>query len=179
VKHYPNGKSSTHLHSLQPGQSLYFAFPIKGHSWTPNSYPHITLIAGGAGITPVYQLTQGILKNPEDKTKITVMFGVNTDADILLKKEFDAFQRRFPDRFRAVYTVSYPVENSPFRKGYVTKELLQEVMAQDSSTKDTKVFVCGPPAMEAALTGTGGFFGSHQTGILQQLGYSKDQIVKF
>jgi NAD(P)H-flavin reductase len=35
----------------------------------------IGLIAGGTGITPCYQLIKHILNNPNDKTKITLVYG--------------------------------------------------------------------------------------------------------
>lgn len=173
VKHYPDGKSSTHLHKLQPGQSLFFVASLKGHQWKPDSFPHVTLIAGGAGITPIYQLTQAILRNPQDKTAVTLVFGVNSDRDVLLKEEFQEWERKFPGRFKAVYTVSNPVEGSPYRKGYVTKELLREVTPSPAG-KETMVFVCGPPSMERALVGD-----RRGRGILQELGYRKDQICQF
>ncbi|KAI0553978.1 oxidoreductase NAD-binding domain-containing protein [Xylaria curta] len=174
VKRYPNGKQSTHLHSLQPGDSLRFVTPIPGYKWTLNKHSDITLIAGGAGITPMYQLIQGILSNPEEKTRITLVFGVNTDADVLLKSEFEDFERQFPSRFKAIYTVSNPDPNSPYPKGYVTKELLSKVVTATRGTENTKVFVCGPPAMENALVGS-----RKQPGILGELGYTKDQIHRF
>ncbi|KAH6884563.1 hypothetical protein B0T10DRAFT_445286 [Thelonectria olida] len=172
VKKYPNGKASTHLHSLQPGDKLFFAAALKGYSWKANEFPHITLIAGGAGITPIYQLAQGILRNPADKTAITLVFGVNGDEDVLLRKEFEQFSKEFPGRFNAVYTVSHPGEGSPFRKGYITKALLEEVLPK--SRQDTKVFVCGPPAMEESLVGK-----KMSTGVLGEIGYRKHQIHKF
>jgi cytochrome-b5 reductase len=178
VKQYPNGKASTYLHSMSPGESLYFVAALKGHTWTPNKYSHITLVAGGAGITPMHQLIQGVLRNPEDKTQITLVFGVNSDEDVLLKKEFDDFEEQFPGRFKAIYTVSKPVESSPFRKGYITEALLEAVTV-DPREENTKIFVCGPPAMEKALLGTRGFLNNSDGGILQRLGYRKDQIHQF
>jgi cytochrome-b5 reductase len=99
-----------------------------------------------------------------------LVHGINSDADLLLKEEFDEFERKFPGRFRKVITVSNPVEGSSFRKGYVTRELLEEVLGEGKREAE-KVFVCGPPAMEKALTGG--------KGILEALGYRKDQIYKF
>ncbi|KAI1448909.1 ferredoxin reductase-like protein [Annulohypoxylon stygium] len=171
VKRYPNGKQSTHIHSLKPGDSLRFVTRLPGYNWKPNKHSEIMLIAGGAGITPAYQLIQGILQNPDDQTKITLVFGVNTDADLLLKKQFDDYKTRFPSRFQAVYTVSHPTDDSPFRKGYVSKDLLKEVGPR---SEDCKVFVCGPPPMEESLVG-----GKRKSGILEELGYRKDQIHKF
>jgi cytochrome-b5 reductase len=174
VKKYPNGKASTHIHSLVPGDTLTFAAALKGHAWTPNQARQVYLIAGGAGITPIYQLAQGILNNPADQTKIKLVFGVNTEQDLLLREELEAFKTRFPDRFEYIYTVSHPEgsgDASGFRKGYVTEELLKEVVRADG---DAKVFVCGPPAMETSLVGPCG-----KAGILAKLGFQKGQIVKF
>ncbi|KAI1209805.1 ferredoxin reductase-like protein [Annulohypoxylon truncatum] len=171
VKRYPTGKQSTHIHSLQPGDSLRFVTCLPGYNWQPNKHSEIMLIAGGAGITPAYQLIRGILQNPDDHTKITLVFGVNTDADLLLRKEFDDYKTRFPSRFQAVYTVSQPVDGSPFRKGYVSKDLLKEI---SPSAEDCKIFVCGPPPMEESLVGS-----KRKPGILEELGYRKDQIHRF
>ncbi|KAK9462310.1 uncharacterized protein V1516DRAFT_646539 [Lipomyces oligophaga] len=172
VKHYPNGKVSTHLHSLKEGDTLMFAAPLKGYFWKANEFSHITLIAGGAGITPIFQLTQGILRNPLDSTAITLVFGVQSDADLLLQKEIDQFSKKFPDRLNVTYVISKPSEGSPHRKGYITKELLEEVLPQ--SRVNTKVFICGPPPLEHILTGK-----RLSSGILGELGFQKDQIYKF
>lgn len=144
--------------------------PIKGYKWEANKHPEITMIAGGAGITPMYQLARGILDNPEDKTKIRLLFGVNTDADVLLKDEFDAWERQYLGRFKAVYTVSNPEAGSPLRKGYVDRALIEQEGVK-ASVDGTQVFICGPPPMEAALTG--------RRGILEELGFKKSQIYKF
>ncbi|KAG4421148.1 hypothetical protein IFR04_005668 [Cadophora malorum] len=176
VKKYPEGKASTYLHSLNPGDSLYFLGALKGYRWTPNKHPHVTLIAGGAGITPMYQLIQGILSNPADQTQITLVFGVNSDADVLFQKEFEELEGNYGDRFKAVYTVSRPGEGSPFRKGYVTKELLEQVTGL--AGEESKVFVCGPPAMEKALLG-GSSSRRGKGGVLEELGYRKEQVHQF
>lgn len=172
VKKYPNGKASTHLHSLSAGDSLFFVTRIPGFAYQPNQFPQVTLIAGGAGITPIYQLASGILKNPDDKTNVDLVFGVNSDADLLLKDQFEAWEKQFPGRFRVNYIVSKPSEDSPYPKGYVTKELLNKVVGPVNT--NSRVFVCGPPGMESALVGSW-----KQKGILEELGYRKDQVHKF
>ncbi|OGM44742.1 putative NADH-cytochrome B5 reductase [Aspergillus bombycis] len=170
VKQYPNGKASTHIHSLVPGDTLTFLTALKGFSWVPNQYPQIYAIAGGAGITPIYQLIRGILDNPNDKTKIKLVFGVNSEQDLLLREELEEYKRRFPGRFEYVYTVSrLEGEKEGLRKGYVTEELLKGVV--DGKGEGAKVFVCGPPAMEESLVG--------KRGILNRLGFEKGQVFKF
>ncbi|POS77741.1 oxidoreductase NAD-binding domain-containing protein [Diaporthe helianthi] len=179
VKRYPQGKQSTHLHSLSPGDSVMFAVCIPGYKWTPNKHSSVTLIAGGAGITPIYQLVQGILDNPEDKTKVTLVFGVNSEQDVLLDDEFKKYEASHPGQFKAVYAVSgLKGESDRYRKGYVTEALLKEVAAP-ASEENTKVMVCGPPAMEQALLGKKGWGAGKGGGILEKLGYRKDQIHQF
>lgn len=174
VKQYPNGKASTHLHSLVPGDTLTIAAALKGFAWSPNKFSQVYLIAGGAGITPIYQLIQGILDNPDDKTKVNLVFGVNTEQDLLLRDELEQYKKRFPDRFNYLYTVSHPAdEASSLRKGYVTEELLRGVVRD--AGKDTHVFVCGPPGMEDSLVGSK----KAPQGVLARLGFEKDQIYKF
>ncbi|KAK2608092.1 hypothetical protein N8I77_006726 [Diaporthe amygdali] len=179
VKRYPQGAQSTHLHSLAPGDSVMFAVCIPGYKWAPNKHDSVTLIAGGAGITPIYQLVQGILNNPEDKTKITLVFGVNSEQDVLLNEEFKKYEASHPEQFKAVYAVSglKDESDSRFRKGYVTEALLKDVAAP-ASDANTKVMVCGPPAMEEVLLGKKGW-GGKSGGILEKLGYRKDQIHQF
>jgi len=179
VKHYPGGKASTHLHSLKPGDTCTFA-PIPELKWTPNQHQHVAMIAGGAGITPMLQLARGILKNPEERTRITLVWGVNTDSDIFLQKELDAFAKQHPDRFSVTYVVATPDAKSPHQKGFVTKEILEKVGLKPSAkSADTKVLVCGPPPMEKALKGTKSFLGGAKPGVLGELGYKADQIFSF
>jgi cytochrome-b5 reductase len=182
VKHYENGKQSTHLHSLKPGDSVRFA-PIKEISWTPNKHAHVALIAGGAGITPMYQLVRGILANPEDHARITLIWGVNTDEDIFLAQEFAALMKSHPGQFRALYVVSNPEPGSKHAKGYITREVLESVglgaEKREDEGADLKVFVCGPPPMEKALTGSKGFFGSPTPGVLHELGFAPGDVHRF
>lgn len=181
VKHYPGGKQSTHLHSLKPGDRITFA-PIKGYAWTPNKHPHVALIAGGAGITPMYQLARGILNNPDDHTRITLVWGVNTDDDIFLRDQFAALEKKFPGQFKAVYAVADPAPGSPHLKGFVTKEVLESAgLGAADREKDAglKVLVCGPPPMEKALAGTKGWGGAATGGVLAELGFTPDQVHRF
>ena len=62
IKVYPNGPMSEHIHSMTPGQMLSFKGPIPKYPWSTNKHSHITLIAGGTGITPMYQLIRKIFK---------------------------------------------------------------------------------------------------------------------
>lgn len=174
VKKYPNGALSTHLHDMTPGQSVLFAGPLTRYQWkADNAHPHVAMVAGGTGICPMWQLLHGIFANPADRTKVTLVWGVNNDRELFLRDELAALQRRFPDRLRVVYAVSNPLPGSPHAAGRVTREVLEKA-GLGRPERSTKLFLCGPPAMEKAVGGSWNF--GAKDGILRELGYEKGQV---
>lgn len=180
VKRYEGGAMSTHIHSLAPGDSLDFKGPIVKYKWSPNKHEQIALVAGGTGITPMYQLIKAVLQNPaNDKTKVTLVYGNIAEEDILLHKELRQLENTFPRQFRTFYVLEKPSGDWQGGKGYITKDLLKEVLPEPKDG-DFKVFVCGPPGLMKAISG-GKKSPSDQgelSGALQELGYSKDQVLK-
>ncbi|KAJ5106371.1 hypothetical protein N7456_003046 [Penicillium angulare] len=180
VKAYPNGPMSEHIHSLSEGQTLAFKGPIVKYPWTPNKHDHIALIAGGTGITPMYQIARQIFKNPDDRTKVTLVFGNVKEEDILLKKELEELENTYPQRFRAFYVLDQPPKDWAGGKGFITKELLKTVLPEPKE-ENVKLFVCGPPGLYKAISGAkvSPQDQGELSGVLSELGYNKDQVFKF
>ncbi|CAF9919251.1 NADH-cytochrome b5 reductase [Imshaugia aleurites] len=180
IKKYPNGPMSEHLHDMKPDQRLDFKGPIPKYPWEANKHNHIALIAGGTGITPMYQLARAIFKNPADKTNVTLVFGNLTEADILLKSEFQDLENTYPNRFRAFYVLDHPPEGWQQGSGHITKELLKTVLPEPK-TENVKIFVCGPPGLYKAVSGAkkSPAEQGELTGMLKEMGYSPDQVYKF
>ena len=180
IKKYPNGPMSEYIHALKPGDSLDIKGPIPKYPWDANKHKHIALIAGGTGITPMWQLCRAIFKNPEDKTKVTLIFGNVTEQDILLRKEFEDLENDYPERFRAFYVLDNAPDGWKGGKGFITKDLLKEVIPGPKE-ENVKVFVCGPPGLYKAISGTKNKSGEQGelTGHLKELGYGEDQVYKF
>lgn len=180
VKKYPNGPMSTHLHSMVPGQHLEIKGPLPKYPWSPNKHEHIALIAGGTGITPMYQLCRAIFQNPDDKTKVTLVFGNITEEDILLKKEFAELENTYPQRFRAFYVLDNPPKEWAGAKGYINKDLLKTVLPEPKSD-NVKIFVCGPPGMMESISGNkkSPRDQGELTGVLKELGYTPEQVYKY
>ncbi|MCJ1350202.1 MAG: NADH-cytochrome b5 reductase [Icmadophila ericetorum] len=180
IKKYEGGSMSTHMHDMEPPQRLSFKGPIPKYPYSPNKHTHIALIAGGTGITPMYQLINTIFKNADDKTKISLVYANVTENDILLKREFEEFENTFPQRFRAFYVLDKPPNAWAQGKGRIDKELLKTVLPEPK-TENIKIFVCGPPGMYKAVSGMkpSPTDQGELEGILKELGYTKDQVYKF
>ncbi|KAK6394260.1 hypothetical protein LTR95_019578, partial [Oleoguttula sp. CCFEE 5521] len=106
VKKYPSGRASGYLHSLNPGDKLTVRGPLPGYAYKPSLTQDrsVVLIAGGAGITPIYGLARAILtENAGDRTKVQLLWGVNGSRDIVLQNELEDLERRFPERLSVLY----------------------------------------------------------------------------
>ncbi|KAF2223273.1 cytochrome-b5 reductase [Elsinoe ampelina] len=183
VKQYPNGKGSSHMHSLKPGDELKVK-PIHEFDYKPNEYSHLTILAGGAGITPFVQLIRRVLNDPSDNTNIHLVFSNNSEDDILLKSEFDKFAATKSDRFTATYVVSQPASSTDSRiqRGHVTRPIVEQALPAKGDWTKSKVLVCGPPPYIEAVAGQKGGFGWTQGslgGILKAIGLEKNQVQKF
>ncbi|OBA27014.1 ferredoxin reductase-like protein [Hanseniaspora valbyensis NRRL Y-1626] len=177
IKRYPDGKFGTHIHSLKEGDTVAFKGPILKWDWTPNAYKEVVLIGGGTGITPLYQIIHQVTKNPEDKTKIKLFYGNKTEEDILLKKELDSIAAKYPGQFEVKYYLdSIDESKKDFKKGFITKEDLSSVVK-----KENHVFVCGPPPFMKAFSGPkkSPSDQGEVTGVLSELGLTKDEVFKF
>ena len=60
---------------------------------------------------PLYQVLQHALADKTNKTKFKLIFANVTEADILLREEFDAMRKKYPDNFDVVYVLDKPPSN--------------------------------------------------------------------
>ncbi|CAO3642414.1 unnamed protein product [Cunninghamella blakesleeana] len=181
IKQYPTGKMSKHIHNLKIGDELEIKGPIPKYNWDEKPVKNVGMIAGGTGITPMLQVIRRVFDSASTHkdTKITLIFGNQTEEDILLKEELDGYAKQFPDRFKVVYALDRPPTEWEGIKGYVTKDdIVKHLPAPD---KDTIIFACGPDPLLAAYTGPKNPDKSQGEvgGILKELGYDSTNVYKF
>lgn len=95
------------------------------------------------------QIIRAALKDPQDRTKLTLIYANVNPEDILLKKELDLLAHNHSHRFTVYYVLNNPSEGWTGGVGFVTKEQIEAHMPPPSS--DIKVLMCGPPPMMAAM----------------------------
>eukprot|EP00437_Effrenium_voratum_P067650 CAMPEP_0181509006 /NCGR_PEP_ID=MMETSP1110-20121109/60095_1 /TAXON_ID=174948 /ORGANISM="Symbiodinium sp., Strain CCMP421" /LENGTH=242 /DNA_ID=CAMNT_0023638497 /DNA_START=1 /DNA_END=729 /DNA_ORIENTATION=- len=186
------GKMSQHLESMKIGDSIDVKGPIgefvyKGQgqclvNGKPRSVREISMIAGGTGITPCYQVLAAILRDPLDKTTVRLLFANRTPDDILARDVLEELAAKHPDRFMLNFTVDkVPSEDenvSPSGEknsasawkghvGFVTPAMTKACLFPAS--EDTICLMCGPPVMleKACLPA------------LQSMGYEGSNIFSF
>ncbi|KAG8992711.1 NADH-cytochrome b5 reductase [Tulasnella sp. JGI-2019a] len=180
IKKYETGKVTPYLFDMQPGQTIGIKGPLLKIPYKENELEHIGMIAGGSGITPMYQIIQHALSLPNDKTKITLIFSNVSEKDILVKETLDKWAKDHKDRFKIVYTLDKGDENWKGDTGFITKDMIQKYLAPPTSDNKVKVFVCGPPGQVASVSGPkDGMKQGELKGVLKELGYTSEQVFKF
>lgn len=182
IKTYPapGGLMSRHIESLKPGvDKLQLKGPFVKLPYKANMKKHIGMIAGGTGITPMYQVAKTILENAEDKTEVSLVFANISEKDVLLRDELDALAYAYPN-FKVYYTLDRPpLWGWKMGKGYVSKEMIEQHIP--SKDKDVLVMVCGPKGFMEHISGdkTPRKEQGDLSGLLRDMGYSSEQVFKF
>ncbi|XP_052490871.1 NADH-cytochrome b5 reductase-like protein [Gossypium raimondii] len=183
IKVYPEGKMSQIFATLKPGDVLEVKGPIEKLRYSPNMKKHIGMIAGGTGITPMLQVIDAIVKNPNDNTQVyiyvfSLLYANVSPDDILLKQKLDILEAGHPN-LKVFYTVDNPTKKWKGSTRYTSKDMVTKGLPGPSD--DTLIFVCGPPGMMEHICG--GKAKDHSqgqlTGILKELGYTEQMVYQF
>jgi len=178
VKNYDAGVMSKYLHGLKIGNSIEVKGPISKIPYTPNMKKNIGMICGGTGVTPMLQVIREILKNPNDKTNVSLVFANIAEEDILLKKEFDQLAGKHKN-FKVYYVLEKPPKGWKQGTGYVSADIVKKQLPPPS--QDSIIYVCGPPGMMEAISGNKNpdYSQGELKGILKNLGYNSTNVFKF
>ncbi|ONK66512.1 uncharacterized protein A4U43_C06F8960 [Asparagus officinalis] len=178
IKVYPEGKMSQHFDKLKPGDVVEVKGPIEKIRYSPNMKKKIGMIAGGTGITPMLQVIKAIVKNPEDCTQVSLLYGNVSPDDILLKAELDRLAASYPN-FKVFYTVDNPSQNWRGGSGFISKDMVLKGLPGPGD--DTLVLVCGPPGLMDHISGNKAkdYTQGELSGVLKELGYTAEMVYKF
>jgi nitrate reductase (NAD(P)H) len=150
------GKMSQYLDTLKIGDELEMRGPVGEFEYLANgeflldgeeaNARCFNMIAGGTGITPVMQIAAEILRHPEDKTQISLIFACREEGDLLMRSTLDEWAAHFADRFKVHYILSdsWP-SDWKYSTGFVDKKLFEENLYEPAG--DVYNLMCGPPIM--------------------------------
>jgi len=165
VKVYPGGKMSKHLEAMKIGETIDVKGPLgaiqyhgmgdfsikqknketKKNEIVSRKVSRLGLIAGGTGITPMLQVIRAVLKNPRDKTQLSLIFANVTEPDILLRSELERCAMEHKSQFSLFFTLDKPTEGWNGGAGFVTADMIQKHLP--GPAKDMMILMCGPPPM--------------------------------
>ena len=134
------------------------------------------LIAGGSGITPMMQIVRAILKDANDNVELYLLFGNQTEEDILMRNEIEIAMKERAGQLKVWYTVDRPPATGwTYSSGFIDEAMLKANMPSaliggDESTRmETMVLMCGPGPMISYACKPN----------LEKLGFTPEQMFAF
>jgi len=183
VKRYPKSKMGSHLFQMRPGETLDMKGPYVKLEYKTNKWSHIAMIAGGTGITPMYQIIREVLGNDKDKTRLSLVYGNNSRKDILMAAELVELQKTY-DNFHMYLTLLDVPKKWLGGVGLITPTMLKPFLPKVGDSKSI-ILVCGPTPMMKAVCGDKEYVAGQTpkqgplAGMLKEMGYSENQVYKF
>lgn len=150
------GLFSQYLDSLKLGDTIDVKGPVghitylgKGHFLINNKPKFVTkiaMLAGGTGITPMFQVIRAIVSNPEDKTEINLLYSNRNEEDIMLRKELDGWQSQHAN-FKVCYTLTGAgvSDDWKFCKGRICEAMVKKHLPPGCA--ESLALLCGPPEL--------------------------------
>ena len=145
IRNVPGGLMSGFLKQrAEPGAAMTLTGPYGSFYLRAIERP-VLMLAGGTGLAPFLAMLDKIAGDGGSPQPIHLIYGVNTDRDIVETERLDALVRRIPGFSYTVCVVDANSEQP--RKGYVTHHI-EPVHLHDG---EVDIYLCGPPPMVEAV----------------------------
>jgi cytochrome-b5 reductase len=172
IKIYPQGKMTQHLDTLAAGDTMLVRGPTGLMEWSENMYSHITLIAGGTGITPCIQVIRAVLDNPRDVTELVLIFSNTSEDDILALDTLKELAHDKQPQLRIVWVVSRPKDPDSLPSAWVNTRISEQLLRDKlppPGTERMRICLCGPAEMIKGMVSL----------LEEKIGYPSDSIFRF
>jgi cytochrome-b5 reductase len=111
--------------------------------------------------------------------EVILLYGSRNKDDILGGAMLQKWAEMHENKFKYVDVLSHEPSDSNYsgERGFIDRDKIVKYLPPASLGEDVIIFVCGPPIMYQLLCGPRNE--SEVSGILNDLGYSSNQVFKF
>lgn len=157
VKAEELGALSQHLHhGVGEGDVLEVEGPFGEFTFRENESQKTVMVGGGVGVTPLMSMIRSLADDcwPGE---IVLLYASRSPADFVFRAELEELGRRQPKLLHLVLVATHAEDPSwPGLRGRLTREAIARAVPDVAALS---VYVCGPPAMMAAVTDMVGALG--------------------
>jgi ring-1,2-phenylacetyl-CoA epoxidase subunit PaaE len=151
IKKVDDGVISTYLYNEIKTGDILKALPPMGNfsvQSSPANRRHLVMFGAGSGITPLFSQLKDVLSN-EPESKVTLHYGNRNEASVIYKKELEALQNRYGNRFSIIHYLTQPSEGWDGLTGRINKSSVTDYLNRTEDAVGAKVeyYLCGPEEM--------------------------------
>lgn len=145
IRNVPGGLMSGYLRDkAKSGEAMTLAGPL-GSFYLRDIKRPVLMLAGGTGLAPFLAMLDKVVAEGGSAHPIHLIYGVNTDTDLVELDKLDAFAKALPNFTYALVVVA--ADSTQPKKGYVT----QHIEPAQLNDGDVDIYLCGPPPMVEAV----------------------------
>lgn len=184
IKIYKIGDLTPNLKGIKSGEYLEISQPLPKLKYN-KFYEKVFMIAGGTGITPMYQVLKKA-KEMHSETEFTLLFSNSFYEDLFLSKELEELKKHLKN-FKIVYIFSKEknkINKFEFEENNqrIDSEMLKKYKIEDLKNCENKlIYVCGPDKFLESVCGQKNEDKSQGIlkGMLKKLGFKSEDVYKF
>lgn len=145
IRNVPGGLMSGYLRDhAKAGEKMTLAGPL-GSFYLREIKRPVLMLAGGTGLAPFLAMLDKIVAAGGSDHPVHLIYGVNTDTDLVELDKLEAFAQSLPNFTYALVVVA--ADSKQAKKGYVT----QHIEPAQLNDGDVDIYLCGPPPMVEAV----------------------------
>jgi Na+-transporting NADH:ubiquinone oxidoreductase subunit F len=143
---------SSYIFGLKPGDNVTVSGPF-GDFFAKSTENEMIFIGGGAGMAPMRSHIYDQLIRLKTQRKISFWYGARSLREMFYADEFDALQEQHPNfEWHAALSDPLPEDDWHGHTGFIHTVLFENYLHQHPAPEDCEYYMCGPPAMNAAVT---------------------------
>lgn len=180
IKVYPTGKISNFVNSKEINDTLTVSELIPTREIKLNEFKNVLLIAGGTGVTPIYQMLYNHIQSGMNTTDFTLLFLNKTPEDVFLQNELEILKKKSNGKLQIIHIFSQGTDKPD--STHVSGKLIKDMLLTVTKSKMFEfVFLCGPPGLYDSFSGrkVSRTEQGELKGILKELGYTEKNVWKF
>jgi len=145
IRNVPGGLMSGYLREqAKAGAAMTMAGPL-GSFYLREIKRPVLMLAGGTGLAPFTAMLDKILAAGGSPFPVHLIYGVNTDTDLVELDKLANFAKAMPNFTYALVVVD--ANSAQPKKGYVTQHLEDGQL----NAGEVDIYLCGPPPMVEAV----------------------------
>jgi len=147
----PAGQMSSYIFNLKPGDKVMVSGPF-GEFFAKKTQNEMIFVGGGAGMAPMRSHIYDQLNRIKTDRKMSFWYGARSKREMFYTEEFDKLAAE-NDNFEWHVALSDPMDEDNWTgyTGFIHNVLFENYLQDHPAPEECEYYLCGPPAMNAAV----------------------------
>lgn len=145
------GVCSSFIFSRKPGDKVMISGPY-GEFFIKDTQNEMMFIGGGAGMAPMRSHIFDQFLTKRTTRKASFWYGARSKREIFYEEHFRKIEQEFPNfKFTIALSEPKPEDNWTGYVGFIHQVIYDNYLSKHEAPEDIEYYLCGPPAMNAAV----------------------------